>query len=495
MSVEFNKPSAGAAAHGENADDITSGNPSNFASGSPSDPQPPAEPSADPSCTAEWVERDRQYVWHGLVPYSASQNPMVISRGDGPWLLDESGNRYLDAMSGLWCVNLGYSQKRLADVAYAQMLEMPYYPLSQTHKPAIQLAEKLNNWLQGDYRIFYSNSGSEANEVALKIARQYHHQNGEPGRYKVIARYRGYHGNTSGSLAATGQFMRKVKYEPLAPGFLHVPAPDCYHCPFGQKAGQCGLECANYYEHIINWEIPETVSAVILEPVISGGGVLTPPDGYLQRVREICDKYGVLMIVDEVICGFGRSGQNFGHHNYGVQPDIVTMAKGITSGYLPLSATAVRAELFDVFRDDSEYGHFRHVTTFGGNPVACAVAIEAMNMMEEQGLVARSAELGARLRDRLAVLWDHPNVGDIRHFGFLAGIEMVTDKESRTPAPPEMLGQVVAACKKNGLLIGKNGDSVRGYNNVLTLCPPFVVSDEELDFIAATVISAVNSVG
>ncbi|QSO55334.1 aminotransferase class III-fold pyridoxal phosphate-dependent enzyme [Alicyclobacillus curvatus] len=425
------------------------------------------------------------------------------------------------------------------------MMEMPYYPLSQTHKPAIRLAEKLNNWLKGpneqvfkgpneqvlkgpltasheqgpladeqtdrpthpvnqplqhpfkhpsDYRIFYSNSGSEANEVALKIARQFHQQNGEPGRYKVIARYRGYHGSTSGALAATGQFMRKYKYEPLAPGFLHVPPPDCYHCPFGKQAGACGLECANYYEDIINWEIPETVAAVILEPVISGGGILTPPEGYLQRVREICDKYGVLLIVDEVINGFGRSGQNFGHHNFGVQPDIVTMAKGITSGYLPLSATAVRADLFEVFRDDSEYGHFRHVTTFGGNPVACAVGLEALTIMEEQNLVARSAQLGHRLRERLNVLKDHPNVGDIRNFGFLAGIELVTDKESRTPASPGLLGQVIGQCKQNGLLISKNGESVRGFNNVLTLCPPLIVNDDELEFIADTVIGAVNNI-
>ncbi|MCL6454972.1 MAG: aspartate aminotransferase family protein [Alicyclobacillus sp.] len=456
--------------------------------------------TAGPTSPSHWVEKDRQYVWHGLVPYSASQNPMVVSRGDGPWLVDEAGNRYLDGMSGLWCANLGYSEKRLAAAAYAQMTEMPYYPLSQTHKPAIRLAEKLNEWLRGDYRVFFSNSGSEANEVAIKIARQYHQQNGEPSRWKVIARYRGYHGNTSAALAATGQFMRKYKYEPLAPGFLHVPPPDCYRCPFGQAAqacqtGACNLACADYYEQVINWEIPETVAAVILEPVISGGGILTPPPGYLQRVREICDRYGVLLIVDEVICGFGRSGQNFGHHNFGVQPDIVTMAKGITSGYLPLAATAVRAELFDAFRDDSDYGHFRHVTTFGGHPVACAVALETLAIMEERGLVARARELGERLQERLAVLRDCPNVGDIRHFGFLAGIEMVADKATKEPAPPALLAQVIAHCKQRGVLIGKNSDSVRGYNNILQLCPPFILTDEEFDFLADTVVEAVRWLG
>lgn len=268
--------------------------------------------------------------------------------------------------------------KSLAEAASEQMLEMPYYPLTHTHKPGIRLAEKLNQWLQGSYRIVYSNSGSEANEVSFKIARQYYEQMGEPNRWKIIARYRGYHGNTMGALAATGQFQRKYKYEPLAPGFLHVPPPDCYRCPFGHQAGLCQHECANYYEQVINWEIPETVAAIIIEPVISGGGVFVPPPEYLQRVREICNRYGVLMIVDEVICGFGRSGQPFGHQNYGITPDIVTMAKGITSGYLPLSATAIRDELFDVFRHDSEYAHLRHVNTFGGHPVACAVAIKTL---------------------------------------------------------------------------------------------------------------------
>ncbi|MDQ0189182.1 aspartate aminotransferase family protein [Alicyclobacillus cycloheptanicus] len=443
--------------------------------------------------SAPWVERDREVVWHGMTPYPASLNPMVVSRGEGPYITDEDGNRYLDAMSGLWCVNLGYSERALAEAAFEQMVQMPYYPLSHTHKPAIELGEKLNTWLGGRYRVFYSNSGSEANEAAFKIARQFHAQNGEPQRWKIISRYRAYHGSTMGALAATGQFQRKYKYEPLAPGFVHVPPPDCYRCPFGKQPGACRVECADMYEQVINWEIPETVAAVIIEPVITGGGMIVPPPEYLQRVREVCDRTGVLMIVDEVICGFGRSGKPFGFQNFGVQPDIVTMAKGITSGYLPLSATAVRAELFDVFRDTEEYAHFRHVNTFGGNPVACALAVRTLELMEERNLVERAAVLGARLRERLSVLAAHPNVGDLRHFGFLAGIELVEDKTTKTPASAAFVGQVIARCKQQGVLIGKNGDTVRNLNNVLTLCPPFVVTDEELDFIAQTVIEAISS--
>ena len=310
-----------------------------------------AQPGSSVATGAEdWIERDREYVWHPLTPYAASQNPMIVTEGDGAWIVDIDGNRYLDAMSGLWCVNLGYSESELPKAAFDQMSRLPYYPLTQSHLPAIRLSEKLNEWLDGDYRIYFSNSGSEANEAAFKIARQIHQQRGEAGRWKVISRYRAYHGNTFGAGAATGQALRKVRYEPLAPGFLHVAPPYCYRCPFGQEYGSCKLECASNYDQVIRWEGPETVAAVILEPVITGGGMIVPPAEYLQEVRRICDKYGVLMIVDEVICGFGRSGEHFGHQNFGVQPDIVSMAKGITSGYLPLSATAVRQELFEALR-------------------------------------------------------------------------------------------------------------------------------------------------
>ncbi len=449
------------------------------------------------SGSQKWLEKDRKYMWHHMMPYTASQNPIVANHGEGAWIVDEDGNRYLDAMSGLWCVNLGFSEKELANAAFEQLNEMPYYPLSHTHKPAIRLGEKLNQWLDGEYRIFYSNSGSEANETAFKIARQFHAQNGEPTRWKIISRYRAYHGNSMGALAATGQFQRKYKYEPLAPGFIHVPPPDMYRCPFGHNSGSdsCELACAEIYDQVINWETPETVAAVILEPIITGGGIIVPPPGYLKRIREICDKYGVLMIVDEVICGFGRSGKSFGHQNYGIRPDIVTMAKGITSGYLPLSATAVRADLYDVFREDTPYTHFRHVNTFGGNPVCCAVAVRTLEIMEERKLVQRSADLGVKLQAKLAQLADHPNVGDLRFFGFMAGIELVADKSTKEPVSPEFIGKVIGECKKNGVLVGKNGDTVRNLNNVLTLCPPFILSEEELDLIVNTVINAIESVG
>lgn len=427
------------------------------------------------------LESDRAHMWHHMSPYNP--NPMIVTEAKGSWVTDIDGNRYLDGMSGLWCVNVGYGRQELADAAYEQLKQLAYFPLTQSHVPAIQLAEKVSEWLGDEYRVFFSNSGSEANEVAFKIARQYHHQNGEPGRYKFISRYRAYHGNTMGALAATGQSVRKQKYEPLAPGFIHVSPPYCYRCPFGKAYGSCNLECAQVFAEVINWEGTETVAGIIMEPTITGGGVIVPPPEYLPKVREICDQYGVLLIIDEVICGFGRSGRKFGHQNFGVKPDIVTMAKGITSAYLPLSATAVRAEIADRFNEPGVNQHFRHVNTFGGNPAACALALRNLEIMESEQLIEKAEQLGSELRQKLTALEQHPHVGDIRSFGFLCGIEMVEDRASKEPAAPDKVTRVIAECKKRGLIIGRNGDTVPGYNNILTLSPPFSTTSEEIDFI------------
>ncbi|MET3288715.1 aspartate aminotransferase family protein [Brevibacillus fluminis] len=439
----------------------------------------------------ELLEKDREHMWHHMSVYNP--NPMIATEAKGSWVTDIDGNRYLDAMSGLWCVNIGYGREELADAAAEQLKKMAYFPLSNSHVPAIELADKISEWLGGEYRVFFSNSGSEANEVAFKLARQYHHQNGEPGRYKFISRHRAYHGNTMGALAATGQAVRKQKYEPLAPGFLHVHPPYCYRCPFGKTEDSCGMACATLYDDVITWEGAGTVAAVIMEPAITGGGVIVPPAGYMQKVREICDKHGVLMIVDEVICGVGRSGKNFGHQNFGVQPDIITMAKGITSGYLPLSATAVRKELADKFNEPGFNQHFRHVNTFGGNPASCALAVKNMELLEKEGLVQRAEELGKELRQKLSILEDHKYVGDIRSFGFLAGLEMVEDRGTKEPAAVEKVTQVIVECKKRGLIIGRNGDTVPGFNNVLTLSPPFSTTSEELDFIVNTLKEAFDT--
>ncbi|MEW9697610.1 aspartate aminotransferase family protein [Paenibacillus sp. SI8] len=440
----------------------------------------------------ELLEKDRKYIWHHMTPHN--ENPMIIESGAGSWVQDMDGNRYLDGMSGLWCVNVGHGRKEIAEAAAEQMMKIAYATLVQSHAPAIELAAKINEWLDGEYRIFFSNSGSDANEVAFKIARQYHHQTGKPTKYKFISRHRAYHGNSMGALGATGQAQRKLKYEPLGVGFQHVPPPYCYRCPFGQTKGTCKLQCATAIEDAIVWEGADSVAGIILEPAITGGGVIVPPDEYLQVVRKICNKYDVLLIVDEVICGFGRSGEKFGHQNYGVKPDIVTMAKGMTSAYSPLSATAVSAELYETFRNSEPTSHFRHVNTFGGNPVSCAVALKNIEILEKEGLVERSAQIGREIRLGLEPLLDHPNVGDIRIFGSAIGIELVEDQISKIPASAELVLAYITGCKKKGLLIGKNGDTVPGYANILTLSPPFSSTDEDIVFITHTLLEVFASI-
>lgn len=429
----------------------------------------------------ELLEKDRTYMWHHITPYNP--NPLIVTSGQGSWITDVEGKRYFDGMAGIWCTNIGYGRQELADAAYEQLKSLAFYPLTQSHVPAIELSKKISDWLEDEYRIFFSNSGSEANEVAFKVARQYHHRRGQSSRYKVISRYRAYHGNSMGSLAATGQSIRKMTYEPLAPGFLHIQPPYCYRCSFGKTYASCSLECAQVLDEVINWEGEETVAEVIMEPAITGGGVIVPPPEYLPQVQKICDRHGVLLHIDEVICGFGRSGRKFGHQNFGVKPDIVTMAKGITSGYLPLSATAVRAEIADTFMGTEPNQHFRHINTFGGNPVSCSLALRNMEIMEEENLVEHAEELGLELRQKLSVLEGHPNVGDIRNFGFIAGIEMVEDRQSREPAAAGKVVKVIGECKQRGLIIGKNGDTVPGFNNILTLSPPFSTTSEDIDFI------------
>lgn len=444
-----------------------------------------------------WAEKDRRYVWHAMSrvnPGSGQASPtMMVEEGSGAWISDTGGNRYLDGMSGLWCVNVGYGREELAKAAYDQLVKLPYYPLTMSHKPAVELAEKLNEWLDDEYVIYYSNSGSEANEVAFKVARQFHDQNGEPGRHKFVSRYRAYHGNTMGSLAATGQAQRKFRYEPLAPGFLHVAPPDRYRCAYCSDRPACNLECAGEIERTIQWELPETVAGVIMEPMITGGGILIPPDGYVEEVARICEKTGTLLIIDEVITGFGRTGKRFGHQHYGIKPDVVTMAKGITSAYLPLSATAVKRELFEKFMDTEEYAHFRHVNTFGGNPTACALAIRNLQIMDDEELPERSRVMGERLLAELSELSDHPNVGQIRGKGLLVGIELVEDKETKAPVSADKVAKVISGCKERGLIVGKNGDTVAGFNNVVTLAPPLVVTEEDLAFIVETLKESVRS--
>ncbi len=436
------------------------------------------------------LAQDEQFIWHSMKPYNPNAT-MVVTESNGSWVTDTNGKKYLDAMAGLWCVNVGYGRQELAEAAYEQLKKMAYFPLTQSHEPAIKLAQKLNELLQDDYVIFFSNSGSEANETAFKIARQYHQQKGEHNRYKIVSRYRSYHGNSAGALAATGQAQRKYKYEPLAPGFIHVAPPDSYRDE--DVVDPHELSSVKEIDRVMTWELSETVAAMIMEPIITGGGVLVPPEGYMKAAKEVCEKHGALLIVDEVICGFGRTGKPFGFMNYDVKPDIITMAKGVTSAYLPLSATAVKREIYEAFKGSEEYDYFRHINTFGGNPAACALALKNIEIMENESLFERSRELGEKMLNQLKTsLQNVPYVGDVRGKGLLIGIELVENKETKAPLQVEKVNEVIAHCKKQGIIIGKNGATVAGYNNVLTLSPPLTTEIEDLNFIAKVVAEGIK---
>ncbi|QDQ02147.1 aspartate aminotransferase family protein [Lysinibacillus fusiformis] len=440
-----------------------------------------------------WQVKDEQYVWHSMKPYNPNAT-MIVQQSKGAWITDTTGKRYLDAMAGLWCVNVGYGREEIAKVAYEQLLENTYTPLSVGHIPAIQLSEKISELLGDDYVVFFSNSGSEANEAAFKIARQYHQQQGAVNRTKFISRYRAYHGSTMGALAATGQAQRKYRYEPLAPGFIHVTPPDAYRANEDHIKDPAALPSVQAIDQAMTWEMSDTIAAVIMEPIITGGGVIMPHAHYLQGVKAVCEKHGALLIVDEVICGFGRTGKAFGFQHYGIRPDIVTMAKGLTSAYMPLSATAVRREIYEAFAGSEEYDFFRHVNTFGGSPAACAVALKNIEIMERENLFARSEEFGAILLAELQEqLKNHPNVGDIRGKGLLIGVELVSDKNTKAPLAIAEVNKVISLCKDQGLIIGKNGVTVAGFNNILTLSPPLIITLDEKDFIVERFTNALNT--
>ncbi len=446
--------------------------------------------SSAPTDSHALADRDRRHVWHQMSGYPREGShgaPLVICEGRGAWVTDADGRRYLDGLSGQWCVNVGYGRERLARAAAQQLKQLAFHPLTRSHPPAIALAERLNEMLGGDRAALFSNSGSEANEAAFKLVRQYHALRGEPQRFKIIARYRGYHGSTLGALAATGQSLRRFAYEPLAPGFLHVAPPDPFRYPEVTDLEDYGRKCAADLERTIEFELPETVAAVIMEPIITGGGILIAPDSYLPAVRAACDRHGVLLIIDEVICGFGRTGTWFGHDQSGVRPDIVTMAKGITSAYFPLAATVVSDAVYAAFATDGDgLGRLRHINTFGGHPAGCAVALENLAIIEEEDLVARSAQMGDQLLSRLrAALDGHPLVGEARGRGLLIGIELVSDKLTRAPVARADSAGLVAAAQDKGLLIGRNADTAAGLDNVLALAPPLSLTDDDADHIVS----------
>ncbi|MGF1521402.1 MAG: aminotransferase [Leptolyngbyaceae cyanobacterium] len=446
------------------------------------------------------AQMDVGSLWHQMVQHKpfAKTPPKCMAKGVGCYVTDTDGVEYFDGISGLWCVNVGYGRQEMAEVAYEQMVDLAFYPLTMSHEPGIRLAHKLLELLGYDGKVFFSTSGSEANETAFKIARQYHSQTAPVGagpRYKIISRYRSYHGHTMGALSATAQAERKLKYEPLVPGFLHVNPPYYYRFGDGRPEDVYTAACLRELEQTINYEGAESVAAVIVEPIISGGGVIPPTEGYLRGVREICDRTGILLIYDEVVNGFGRTGTMFGHQHWGVQPDIICFAKGLTSGYMPLSATVAKQHVFEAFLDEpGSDRHLRHTTTYGGTPVSSAVALRNIEILQREELPERTAEMGEYLMARLRRLLDHPNVGDVRGKGLLLGVELVKDRVSKAPIDSASVAAVIKHCMDKQLIIGRNTNTVPDHNNVLIVCPPLITTREEADRLADTLYEAVFAV-
>jgi adenosylmethionine-8-amino-7-oxononanoate aminotransferase len=455
----------------------------------------PLSNSPDPAVREAVVQQDLGNVLHPIIQHKTLETKqMVVTGGEGSTIFEADGTGYLDAMAGLWCVNIGYGRSELAEVAAEQMRQLSYFPHTAMNLPAAALAEKINGLMGGGYHTYFVNSGSEANEAGFKIARQYmKHEYPEEYRFKTVSRYFAYHGTTLATLDAGGMGERKAKFEPFSGDFVHVAHPYCYRCPFGLSYPSCGLACVKNMETTILGEGPETVAEVIVEPIMSGVGVAVPPDEYLPEVESLCRKYGILLHVDEVINGFGRTGKMFAHQHYGVSPDIIAVAKGISSAYLPIAATVVKNSVFDSFYGDpAENRQVAQVNTYGGHPVAAAVAMRNIEIMEAERLVDRAAETGAYLIDGLRSLLSHKIVGDVRGKGLLLGVELVQDRTTKEPVSAADITKIVDFCRDHGLIVGRAGGG-RRYGNTITLCPPLVITRAECDRIVDTLDRALRT--
>jgi len=431
------------------------------------------------------AELGRRHLWgHFSVLKNDVDGMHIIERGDGCYVWDDQGNRYLDGLAGLFVSQLGHGRPELARAAGNQAATLGYFPIwTYAHPAAIELSAKLASLAPGDLnRVFFTTGGSEAVESAWKLARQYFKQMGQPERTKVVSRNLAYHGTSMGALSITGLESIKTVFEPLVPGAVKVPETNHFRCPTCQDEPHCSLHAAEAIEEAILREGPETVAAVFLEPVQNAGGCFVPPPGYFDRVREICDRHGVLLVSDEVICAFGRIGRMFGCERYGYQPDIITSAKGLTSGYAPLGAMIVSDRIAEPFVGTGE--SFIHGFTFAGHPVSCAVALANLKIFEDEDIVGHVQANEDVFRAALDDLMDLPIVGDVRGTGYFYGIELVRDRDTRSSFSDEEREGLLRGFLSNRLLelglICRADD--RG-EPVIQLSPPLIAGQAEFDFI------------
>ena len=400
--------------------------------------------------------------------------PLVIAEGSGIRVTDTDGGSWIDVNGGYSSVNVGYGRTEIAEAAYEQMLKIAYFPQTTTTPPMARLAEKLAQIAPGSLsRVFPVSGGSEANETALKIARAYHRRRGEPGRYKIISRKGSYHGATAGVIWLGGENKSRFDYEPAPPGMVYAPQPDPYECELGgETPSECAVRCAEAVERLIDYHNPATVAAVIAEPVAGG---IVPGDEYWPMLRDICDKHGVLLIADEVVTGFGRTGKMFGVENWDVVPDVMSIAKGIVSSYLPIGATVARDEIADLFTGKDK--ELRHVFTFSGHPVAAAAALKNIEIIESEGLVENSAVVGAYLKEQLeGLMVDHPTIGGVQGIGLQLRMELVSDRatKERFPKDVEVADRLNDKFKSHGLILRAGGKAIN-------FGPPLCITKEEVD--------------
>ncbi|MEM8957720.1 MAG: aminotransferase class III-fold pyridoxal phosphate-dependent enzyme [Pseudomonadota bacterium] len=448
---------------------------------------------------SEVVEADRAHIWHHLLQHKPHEttDPRIIVEGRGTRVWDGTGKEHLDAVSGgLWTVNVGYGRERIADAVRDQILKMNFFSNALGSVPGARFAEMLVDKMPGMSRVYYANSGSEANEKAFKMVRQIAHKRYGGKKHKILYRDRDYHGSTITTISAGGHEQRNAEYGPYTPGFVKVPHCLEYRSQWGE-VDDYGLRAANAIEEVILREGPDTIGALCLEPVTAGGGVIVPPEGYWPRVQEICRKYDILLHIDEVVCGIGRTGKWFGYQHWGVEPDFVTMAKGVASGYAAISCMVTTEKVFELFKADPSdpMDYFRDVSTFGGCTAGPAAAIENMAIIEEEGLLENCQEMGARLMDNLRELQArHEVIGQVRGMGLFCGAELVADRETKEPAPEKQVLAVVGDCMKQGVIIGATNRSLPGYNNTLCISPPLIVTADEIDQITDAIDGALTRV-